>query len=159
MEIERKFLVPDLPENLSRYSSHEIEQAYLCRDPVVRVRRRDDMYFLTVKGGGKMVRQEFELPLSQASYEQLKAKAEGNVIRKKRILIPLEPYTVELDLFEEPFHDLAMAEVEFPSVEEALAFEPPAWMSREVTDDVRFHNSNMSCTRYKNHSFFGTDQA
>ena len=74
-------------------------------------------------------------------------------------MIPLEPYTVELDLFEEPFHDLAMAEVEFPSVEEALAFEPPAWMSREVTDDVRFHNSNMSCTRYENHSFFGTDQA
>ncbi len=154
MEIERKFLVPALPDHLDQYNSYEIEQAYLCQDPVVRVRRRDQDYFLTVKGGGKMVRQEFELPLPEESYQQLKAKAEGNVIRKRRILIPLEPYTVELDLFEEPFDDLAMAEVEFPSVEEAVAFVPPAWMAQDVTDDPRFHNSNMSRTVYKNHSFF-----
>ena len=38
MEIERKFLVPALPENLSSYPCHLIEQAYLCTSPVVRGR-------------------------------------------------------------------------------------------------------------------------
>ena len=47
MEIERKFLVPALPENLSSYPCHLIEQAYLCTSPVVRIRRQDDDFILT----------------------------------------------------------------------------------------------------------------
>ena len=50
MEIERKFLVPALPENLSSYPCHLIEQAYLCTSPVVRIRRQDDDFILTYKG-------------------------------------------------------------------------------------------------------------
>ena len=64
MEIERKFLVRQLPENLEQYPFHQIEQGYLCTKPVVRVRRQDDEYYLTYKGGGKMVREEYNLPLS-----------------------------------------------------------------------------------------------
>ena len=48
MEIERKFLVTRLPENLSDYAYHNIEQAYLCTDPVVRIRRQDEEYYLTL---------------------------------------------------------------------------------------------------------------
>lgn len=56
MEIERKFLVPALPENLSSYPCHLIEQAYLCTSPVVRIRRQDDDFILTYKGSGMMAR-------------------------------------------------------------------------------------------------------
>ena len=45
MEIERKFLIKELPENLEAYPSHLIEQAYLCTKPVVRIRRQDDDYY------------------------------------------------------------------------------------------------------------------
>ena len=62
MEIERKFLLNKLPDNLSDYPHHDIEQAYLCRNPVVRIRRQDDDYILTYKGGGKMIREEYNLP-------------------------------------------------------------------------------------------------
>ena len=49
MEIERKFLVTDLPFPLEQFPFHVIEQAYLCTEPVIRVRREDDTYYLTYK--------------------------------------------------------------------------------------------------------------
>ena len=39
MEIERKYLVRRLPDNLESFPSRRIEQAYLSVGPVVRVRR------------------------------------------------------------------------------------------------------------------------
>lgn len=158
MEIERKFFIPELPENWAEYPFSQIEQAYISRDPVIRVRRRDDQYILTVKGSGVLVREEHELPLSAEAYQRLKEKAEGNVIRKRRVLIPCGPYTIEMDLFEEPFDDLVMAEVEFPSVEEAMAFTPPEWFGEDVTENPRFHNSNMTRTKYAGHSFFAPEE-
>ena len=52
MEIERKFTVRKLPDNLDSYPFHIIEQAYLNTDPVVRIRREDDAFYLTYKGKG-----------------------------------------------------------------------------------------------------------
>ena len=52
MEIERKFTVRTLPVNLDSYPCRIIEQAYLNTDPVVRIRREDDSYYLTYKGKG-----------------------------------------------------------------------------------------------------------
>lgn len=154
MEIERKFLIPELPENWEQYPSRCIEQAYISRRPVIRIRRKDDAFILTVKGKGKMAREEFELPLKEEDYLRLMTKAEGNVIRKKRVLIPLPPYTIEMDIFEEPFDDMVLAEVEFPSMEEALSFTPPAWFGEDVTEDKRFHNSHMSAASFPGHCFW-----
>ena len=50
MEIERKFLIKELPGDLDNYPCHRIEQAYLNTNPVVRIRRQDDTYILTYKG-------------------------------------------------------------------------------------------------------------
>ena len=72
MEIERKFLIPKLPDNLESYTFHLIEQGYLCTDPVVRIRRQDDDYILTYKGKGLMCREEYNLPLNQEAYQHLK---------------------------------------------------------------------------------------
>ena len=44
MEIERKFTVKHLPENLEQFPKKHIEQAYLCTDPVVRVRRKGEEF-------------------------------------------------------------------------------------------------------------------
>ena len=145
MEIERKFLISKLPENLETYPFHTLEQAFLCMEPVVRVRRSDDEYILTYKGKGLMTREEYNLPLTAESYEHLKAKADGNIICKRRYLIPLESgLTIELDVFEPPFQGLVLAEVEFPSEEEAHAFLPPDWFGEEVTWSTEYHNSTLS---------------
>lgn len=50
MEIERKFLIKELPGDADNYPCHKIEQAYLNTNPVVRIRRQDDTYILTYKG-------------------------------------------------------------------------------------------------------------
>ena len=147
MEIERKFLLDKLPENLERYPFHMIEQGYLSTNPVVRVRRSDDEYYLTYKGKGFLSREEYNLPLTKESYEHLVAKADGNVISKKRYLIPIEgtALTIELDVFDKPFAPLVLAEVEFETEEEALAFIPPEWFGEDVTNETEYHNSTMSC--------------
>lgn len=152
MEIERKYLIDILPDNLNQYPFHVIEQGYLNTEPVVRVRRQDDDYYLTYKGKGLLVREEYNLPLNKESYQHLIQKADGNIIAKKRYCIPYqEKYTIELDVFEKPFEGLILAEVEFESVEEAECFCPPEWFGEDVTYDVRYHNSNMSQTEAIDH--------
>ena len=70
-------------------------------------------------------------------------KIDGHPITKRRYMIPYEPYTIELDIFEGHMKGLIMAEVEFPSVDEANSFTPPSWFGEDVTEDGRYHNSNM----------------
>ncbi len=154
MEIERKYIIHTPPADLEERPCRHIEQAYISRDPVIRVRRSDDRYILTVKGRGLVAREEFELELSEESYAKLIKKAEGNIIRKTRYLIPFGPYTIETDVFKEPFDDLILAEVEFPSLEEAEAFAPPDWFGEDVTDDPRFQNASMSAEDFPDRSFF-----
>ena len=140
MEIERKFLVPKLPENLEDYPHTHIWQGYLCARPTVRIRKEDREYTLTYKGKGMMAREEINMPLTKMSFLHLSEKIDGIPIVKTRYRIPLEPYVIELDVFDEPHVGLWMAEVEFPSIEEANAFVPPAWFGPEVTHDHRYHN-------------------
>lgn len=130
---------------------HKIEQAYLCTEPVVRVRREDETYYMTYKGSGMMSREEYNLPLTAEAYEHLREKADGNVISKTRYLIPLsqENLTAEVDVFEAPFEPLVMAEVEFESGEQAERFLPPDWFGEEVTFDGRYHNSYMSRMKFE----------
>ena len=144
MEIERKFLLKQLPENLTTYPHRQLEQGYLSTNPVVRIRKDDDRYELTYKGKGAMVREEYNLPLTQSSYEHLKEKIDGRLIVKKRYLIPFEDYTIELDIFGPPFAPLVLAEVEFPGEEEAKTFIPPDWFGKEVTYDPDYTNAAMS---------------
>lgn len=148
MEIERKFLLKSIPEDLERFPHRLIEQGYLCTAPVVRVRRSGENFTLTYKGGGMMARREENLPLTQEGYHHLLAKADGNIITKTRYCIPWGDYTIELDVFAPPLAPLVMAEVEFPTVEEAEAFTPPEWFGREVTFDPAYHNSNMSRRKF-----------
>lgn len=144
MEIERKFIIKDSAFPFRDYPFKELEQGYLNTAPVVRVRKEDDTYYLTYKGGGMMAREEYNLPLNKEGYEHLIAKADGNIISKRRYLVPLGKFTVEIDEFRAPFAPLIMAEVEFESIEEANSFTPPEWFGEDVTHNPLYHNSNMS---------------
>lgn len=163
MEIERKFTLKKIPENLEKYPCKCIEQAYLNTSPVIRIRKSDKSYYLTYKGNGLISREEYNLPLDQKSYEHMLTKADGNIISKKRYLIPLEnpkftddylPATnpnliIELDVFNPPFAPLVIAEVEFSSIEMANAFIPPEWFDEDVSMNTEYHNSNMSRKIFK----------
>ncbi len=144
MEIERKFIVPCPPENLEDYPHTTIEQGYLCTQPVVRVRRSGEEFWLTYKGSGLLVREEYNLPLTGEAYRHLLDKADGGRIQKERYRIPWQGHTVELDVFRGSLAPLVLAEVEFSSEREALDFCPPPWFGREVTYEPAYTNSSLS---------------
>lgn len=149
MEIEKKFIVEQLPENLTQYEVWEIEQCYLCTSPAIRVRKRNDSYLLTYKkhhtGEASLsVSDEVELPLTAEAYEHLKQKADGRILVKTRYRIPYRQWTIELDVFHGDYEGFCMAEVEFSSREESEIFEPPAWFGRDVSGDRNYSNSHLS---------------
>lgn len=143
MEIERKYLVKDLPD-LKQYPSKKIAQGYLNTNPVIRIRRSNDDYILTYKGKGMMVREEYNLPLNEESFYHLSQKIDGKLIEKTRYLIPLwDNLVAELDVFEGAHEGIVLVEVEFDSIEAANQFVAPDWFGEDVTNDGRYHNSNM----------------
>ncbi len=173
IEIERKFTVKELPKDLEKYPFHTIEQAYLNVHPAIRVRREDEIYYMTYKGTedisnglGNIGKTEYNMPLDSISYEHLSHKADGNVIRKKRYLITLNEdafdtdylhknpklkeaiekgdIKIELDVFKAPFEGRILAEVEFPDEDSAKAYKPADWFSYDVTGDARYSNAHMS---------------
>ena len=144
MEIERKFTVKELPENLNDYPCLHIEQGYLNTEPVIRIRKQNDDYIMTYKGKGMLAREEYNLPLTKEAYEHLKPKCDGNIISKTRYQIPYGDLTIELDIFDAPFAPLIIAEIEFDSLETANTFLVPDWFLEDVTYDPKYYNSNMS---------------
>ena len=145
MEIERKYLVKEIPTDLNQYEIKKIAQGYLCTEPVVRIRRSNNDYYMTYKGDGLMVREEYNLPLTEEAYTHLRPKIDGLLIAKTRYLIPLnDKLTAELDIFEEDLKGLVIVEVEFDSIEEANAFTSPDWFREDVTNSGKYHNSYLS---------------
>lgn len=168
LEIERKFVIDgsDLPFDLSAYPVRKIEQGYLNVRPAIRVRREDDHFYMTYKGSGIMSHEEYNLPLDKDSYGHLVSKADGLIIRKKRYLLPLNEdafsdgflaehpqicvlkkeggIKIELDVFEDEYEGRIVAEVEFPDEMSADDYKPAAWFGREVTDDPKYSNANMT---------------
>src|SRR5262245_41340233 len=129
METERKFLVPDPPE-LDPGSGDEIEQGYLSigEDGEVRVRRRGNAFALTAKRGSGLSREEAEVELDRAEFDRLWPLTEGRRLRKRRHVLPYGGAEMEIDFFEGDLDGLVVAEVEFPSEEEARSFDPPDWL-------------------------------
>ena len=145
IEIERKFLVKKIPDNLDTYERIDMTQGYLNTTPVVRVRKENDDYVLTYKGSGLLSHSEYNLPLNKEAFEHLLKKCDGIIISKSRYKIPItNNLTAELDIFKGDLDSLKLVEVEFDSVEEANNFIPPEWFGEDVTTDGRYHNSYIS---------------
>lgn len=152
MEIEKKFLLKELPDCLEEFPKKEIEQGYLCTQPVVRIRKSNDSYILTYKSGplqegveDTRVNQEVEVPLNKEGYRHLSKKVDNHLISKTRYLIPLpDGHMGELDIFHGRLDGLYFIEVEFKDEEDARQFVPPGWFGENVSNDGRYANSFLS---------------
>ncbi len=146
LEIERKFLVCGDDYKLLAYDSSRIKQGYICsgHGRTVRVRRRGDCGYLTIKGpsdGKGMSRYEFEKEITLEEAEQLFKLCEPGIIDKTRYLVRSGNHVFEVDEFYGDNEGLVMAEVELQSEDEK--FEKPHFIGREVTGDRRFYNSHL----------------
>ena len=142
-EIERKFLVKELPIDLESYPSNEIQQGYIqITDDGTeeRVRKKGERFYHTVKSGEGLVREESEREISPEEFHKLWSKTEGKRIIKTRYDIEYGGLLIELDIFSGSMQGLVVAEVEFSSEEESSKFAPPKWFGDEITRDERYKN-------------------
>lgn len=152
LEIERKFLVDRVKWlNVDKGRGIPIQQGYLLSDieKTIRVRIRDDQGFLTLKGKTQGIRREefeYEIPVEDAQI--MIQNFCSHIISKTRYKIEYAGRLWEVDDFEEDNAGLLMAEIELTSEDEK--FELPGWIGKEVSDDMRYYNSNLSKNPYKN---------
>lgn len=151
IEIERKFLVDTRKfAEVSPKSSRTMRQGYLNRTPgrTVRVRVEGTEARLTVKGAATgLVRPEFEYSIPLEDAESLFALCDGPLVEKVRHLVDYAGLTWEVDVFSGDNSGLVVAELELDSEEQT--FEMPPWVGREVTGEVRYHNSHLAVMPYK----------
>ena len=132
-EIERNFLVKRVPANFRQARRLALSQGYVAVDHSgceVRVRDQNGKYYLTVKTGSGMVRDETEIPLSRPQFQKLWPLTKGR--------------RIELDAYHGPHQGLMVAEVEFPSAATARKFRPPAWFGHDVTRVKKFRDVNLA---------------
>jgi len=146
-EIERKFLVKQLPEKLKRSRRYLIAQGYLATEPGgrhVRLRKRGKTSSLTFKVGRGAHREEREVKLSAKQFAMLWPATVGRRLRKLRYEIPWRNLLIEIDIYRGRHSGLVVAEVEFPDRATCRKFKPPSWFGREVTGEKRYSNVRLA---------------
>lgn len=144
-EIERKFLVTEMPRAESGRT--EIEQGYLAlgEEREVRLRRAGDELFLTAKSGAGEVREEVEVRIDPQAFAALWPLTAGRRVRKVRHYVPIgEGRRAEVDVYDEALDGLRTAEVEFDSLADADRFTPPPWFGAELTGDPSYANHSLA---------------
>jgi adenylate cyclase len=145
-EIERKFLLEEVPPTLRLARGQAIKQGYLALDGDTEVRlRTGSAPRLTIKSGRGAVRTEVELPVKTRDAQALWDLTEGRRVEKTRRLMRIDGVQAEVDEYGGDLAGLVVAEVEFDHEQAAKAFTPPAWFGRELTGDAAYANRNLAC--------------
>lgn len=146
-EIERKFLLTKMPQ-IALQSTTSIRQGYISKsyDSIeVRLRQKGDAFFMTFKRGGGLVRDEAEIRIDEADFNQLWPLTQGRQVEKQRSKAILENgLTAEIDQFSGDLAGLLLCEVEFGDEAQAGAFVPPRWFGADVTLDSRYKNKSLA---------------
>ena len=151
VEIERKFLVKIIPSNKISVSK-KIKQGYIVKEKhqVVRVRKKGDEHFLTIKGNTiGLSRLEFEYGIPKEDANDMFEYLCGNsTIEKTRHYVEHEGHVWEIDEFHGKNQGLIVAEIELESEDET--FQRPDWIGDEVSHDPRYYNMNLTTDPYEN---------
>ena len=148
-EIERKFLVANDGWRAAATGSKRLRQGYLAHTEAatVRVRIAEDPdgaeATITIKSArGDVAREEYEYPIPADDARGLMALALGRPVEKRRHVVPADPGTWEVDVFEGEHAGLVLAEIEL--AHEAAPFARPDWLGEEVTGDPRYYNVTLA---------------
>jgi adenylate cyclase len=151
-EIERKYLI-DLEKwrEVEKPPGDHYRQGYLLTDPqkTIRVRLTDAKGFLTIKGisqGATRLEYEYEIPAAEA--KELLDNFSTAELSKIRYKLEFKGKLWEVDEFLGDNAGLFVAEIELKSENET--FELPEWIIKEVTEEKKYYNSNLTINPYKN---------
>lgn len=150
IEIERKFLVRQLPDPTRLGTGVRIRQGYIAEDDsvTVRIRITDARCTLTVKAGSGLARTEVEVDVTSEQADALWPHTVGRRIEKVRHRVSVgdgaTPLVAEVDVFAGSLDGLHVVEVEFDSEAAATSFTPPRWFGAEVTDTPGWSNAALA---------------
>jgi CYTH domain-containing protein len=146
-EIERRWLVDLTAIDLRDVPFREIDDLYIA-DTRLRLRRisgPNELVFKLCRKYGKTTRLSepiTNLYLSETEYRIL-ADLPGNRSRKRRY--PLERGS--LDVYVQPNLNMAVFEVEFDDEPSATQYDPPAFVTREVTNETAYSGASLARER------------
>lgn len=152
IEIERVFLVKQLPDDLLKYKPVAMDTGDFYENNKkeevainhLTVRSKDDHYEIRKKEGSSgykkiehtiyITKEEFDLLMSVAPQRH----------QKNRYLYPIEDgHICELDIYLGKLTGYARVEVEFKSEEEMNNFVPPQWFGVEITALNHYIHKNL----------------
>jgi CYTH domain-containing protein len=166
-EIERKFLIKEIPIDLTKYGYLDIVQGYkngtLDEKYVYRVRQvlyfneqgifEKIKYLQTIKGISPKDRAEYEIEISNDAFHTMWDFCDKSLDKKRYELKTREltntkgirtRYVLDLDIYKHELSGLKVAEVEFDTVEDCDAYTPETWFGEEITNDTEYSNYSLS---------------
>lgn len=156
IEIERKFLVTSDAWRTQATRVVDMAQAYLndlatldagAMNVSVRVRIQGEAAYLNMKSRELgTTRQEFDYPIPVEDARALLALSVGGRIEKRRHYVEVGGRTFEVDEFLGGNAGLVVAELELEDAD--AAFERPAWLGEEVTDQAKYYNLALASRPY-----------
>jgi len=146
VEIERKYLLRELPDFPKPMTTLDIDQGYLPGVNLIeRLRRQrnekgDVQHFRTVKLGSGIERLELEDETDEALFQYLWELTKGRRVKKVRYRVPHGDDIWEIDKFTD--RQLVLAEIELDRADRKI--DMPEWLTRvlvrEVTNEPQYTN-------------------
>lgn len=149
-EIERKFLIKQIPEDIKNYPHKKIIQWYFKDKNNKKIRIRKSIsdwkteYIQAIKKWHWLIRKENEINLTKENFDSMRKNVWNRYLEKTRYLLPYSWKTIELDIYEGKLKWLMTADIEFKTPLESRKFIVPQWFDKEVTEDRKFTNANLA---------------
>lgn len=143
MEIERKWILKEVPTNLPLVRHSQVEQFYVSINPEVRLRHNPESsepYRITIKGEGTLSREEIETKISENFYNKLKDFVGREPIQKDYSIFNCGGYPLAVSVVDNGA--FIYAEIEFETEEQARNYELPIADAVEVTYDSNYKMKN-----------------
>ncbi|MBZ9577704.1 hypothetical protein KJA13_01560 [Patescibacteria group bacterium] len=140
IELERTFLLKEIPKNLKNCKSIEILDIYIPQSvehPILRIRKRGDVFEMTKKSpveNDSSEQGEQTISLSEKEFYELSVM-EGKRLRKIRYFYPVNNKIAEIDFYLDDLEGLVTADFEFDSVGEKASFVMPDFCLADVTQE------------------------
>ena len=161
VELERTFLLKEMPEGIEDYKSIEILDIYFplsIPHPILRLRKKGNLLTLTKKSpieNDSSVQEEQTIMLSEKEYIEL-SKIPGKRLRKVRYYYPFGKRLTEIDVFLDDLEGLVLVDFEFDFVKEKEEFPIPDFCLADVTQEEAIAGGFLAGKKYADiESFLG----